>query len=305
MTNIEKNHKYFNFPLCFLQAIDHEKKALNKICGWAIVNYSKTIKYEIAEVARQTVYSYYRRWSDLTYKLKDKFHDMMKDGRIETDEDYNGFAGDTFVPESGEIEAILKEFKEDPEFKKSCIEFYQHLQVKKILNITGGSIENNYNDFETLNSFLHEFEASNGRDAWTSVKTSYLFDARDGQLPIDLFRLVCAVKSIIGKRNFNKTYKNVVLSRMFGAKKPDLMQPDDKEKYDKLSRRRQWNNLIDKAEQRTLLTFIPASRGYFVSIKYNSEKLRDEVIKRTKISRRKMKIIQYPKKIKTNEISKN
>ena len=303
MTNLQKNYKYFNFPLCFLQTIDNE--GLNKICGWAIMNYSKTIKYEMTEVARQTVYSYYRRWDMLTYKLKDKFNAMVEDGRLEPDEDYNGFAGDTFVPESGEIEAILKEFKEDPEFKKSCIEFYKHLQVKKILNITGGSIENNYNDFETLNSFLHEFEHTYGSDAWTSVKTSYLFDARDGKLPIDLFRLVCAVKSVIGKRNFNKTYKNVILRRMFGAKKPDLMQPEDKENYEFLSRRRQWNNLIDKAEQRNLLTFIPANRGYFVSIKYNNEKLRDEVIKRTKISRRKMKIIQYPKKIKANEISKN
>lgn len=309
MTKLIKNTKYFNFPLCFLQMIDNENQALNKICNWAIVKYSKTIDYDTTAVAKQIVYMFYRQRDNLLYQIEKKINEMIENEDFIIDEDYNGFNfdGGNFEPENGEVEALVKEFKEDPEFKDYCFKQCQYMQVKNILNldIKKGSIENAFEIFKELNSFLNEFERTNGGDVWTSVKTTYLFDARDGQLPVDLFRLVCAVKSIIGKRNFNKTYKKIILSRMFGAKKEHLIPPENKDEYNKLSRRRQWNNLIDKAEQRNLLTFIPANRGYFVSIKYSDEKLRDEVIKRTKRSKRKMRIIQYPKKLQLNEISRN
>lgn len=292
-TNVRKNVKYFNFPLCFLELISKEGKqsALNEICAWAIVNYGKTINYTPPDIAKQIVYLYYRHKDKLMFDIGYDIDTMVENEEFFIDPDYEGFYRDTFDPQNGEVEALLEIFDKDLEFKANCFRQCQHLQAKKILNITGGSVVKDYINYKKLNTFLNEFEAVNGRDAWTSVKTSYLFDARDGKLPINLFRLVCAVKSIIGKRNFSKTYKNVVLHRMFGAKKTELLSDESKKEFEILTRRRQWYKLIRTAEKRKLVTFVPAPKGYFVSMIYGDEKLRKEILKRTVKAKPKKKII--------------
>lgn len=309
MSNIVNNSKYFNFPLNFLRNLDNDR--LEMICGWSIMDYSKRVTYDIKEVARQVIYANYRHWSDLPYNIKNTLYDMEENERIELDDQYNGF--DTkanFDPQNGECEAILKEFETDNEFRDNCISFYQWLQTRKILNIVGGDFDKNCKDYDTLNTTLNEFESVNGNDVRTGVNIQYLFDASEARkqiLPINFFRLVCAVSSIIGARNFNKTYKSVILSRMFGAKHPDLILPEDKERYDflfSMKKRRQWRNLLSQAEHRKLITYIPANKGYFVAIKYDYKQLISEIKRRT-VMKGKTKFIQYPRKLQLHEIDSN
>lgn len=125
----------------------------------------------------------------------------------------------------------------------------------------------------------------NPGDIYTSVKTSYLFDARDGKFQIELLLLVAAVKSIIGhKRNFTNTNMLFILRRMYGR--------------DYTMSRHKFNKLKDNALSRRILTIIPASRGYYVSIRYSASELKEAVIQRiTKYESKKIEAAQAGKDI--------
>ena len=105
-----------------------------------------------------------------------------------------------------------------------------------------------------------------GGEIYTSVKTAYLFDARDGKLDPDLLLLVAAVRSKIGKNNFKHTNRQEIVCRMYGD--PNKLK------------RHAFDTLCDKAYRKGMMTRISAGRGYFVSIRYNCKQLADEVIRR-------------------------
>jgi len=92
-------------------------------------------------------------------------------------------------------------------------------------------------------------------DIYTSINTSVFFDARDGKLSFELLLFLAAVKSIIGKRNFTKTYKSVIINRMYGDKKKTIS-------------RYRFDILMDAAIQRKLINKIPAGRGFYISTRY-------------------------------------
>ena len=107
------------------------------------------------------------------------------------------------------------------------------------------------------------------KEVYTSVKTSYLFDARDNSLKLELLLLVAAIKSIIGSRNFTKTNRQFIIRRMYGRDHPMTRYRFDK--------------LVSEAMTRRMLTIIPAGRGYYVSIRYTPEELKETVMQRITI----------------------
>ena len=91
------------------------------------------------------------------------------------------------------------------------------------------------------------------RDIYTSLKTDYLFDVLNGKFPFSLLILLAAVKSVIGKKNFTKTYMDVLIKRMYG-------HPITITRY-------MFNKLIRQARERKLFLMIAVRRGYYVSTK--------------------------------------
>jgi hypothetical protein len=139
--------------------------------------------------------------------------------------------------------------------------------ARKKLHFSGSTIHAITETGEFLSKTVNEDEII------TSVKTSYLFEARDGKLKLDLLLLLAAIKSIIGRRNFAKAYKNLIIYRMYG--------------YDASITRYKFNKLVSAAIARRMLTVISAGRGYFVSIRYTPGELAEAV---------KEKIIKYSAK---------
>ena len=134
----------------------------------------------------------------------------------------------------------------------------QYKIAQSLLNFTGGTLQDTEKSFRAMKII------SMTGDIYTSVKTSYLFDARNNGLQFELLLLVAAVKSVIGfKRNFTKTYREVLIRRMYGCDKP--------------INRYQFNKLIDHATSRGLFTLIPAGRGYYVSIRYKVDELKEQL----------------------------
>ena len=124
-------------------------------------------------------------------------------------------------------------------------------------------------------------------DIYTSVKTSYLFDARDNILKLELLLMVAAIKSIIGhKRNFTKAYTAVIIRRMYGHEMP-------------LSRR-QFTKLVSDGMAKRMFTLIPAGRGYYVSIRFTSNELKEKVMQSiTKYEGKRIEAAQAGKDIRT------
>ena len=264
--------KYFNFPLCFLQGIHESSQHIGDICRWCIINYAQTINYKLEDVARQTMYLYYRQEDALLYKVRRHLEDMVNDEKLDIDEDYQGFSGPEFFPET-EIEQLLQEYNSDSDFKKSCVQQYQYGQAKKLLNISGGDIQTVIASYQKLNEFLAQFENGHGKDGYTSIQTGVLLDARDGKIPVDMFALLAAVKSIIGRRNFNKTSRGVIVSRMIGAKSTAVLaellaDPILQAQYSKYDNRYRFNKLMERTIMRGFLLKIPAGRGFFISTRY-------------------------------------
>jgi hypothetical protein len=127
---------------------------------------------------------------------------------------------------------------------------------------------------------LEQFEKQYGKDARASIRIDWLEDAKNGKISFDLFRLIVAIKSIIGKKNFAKTYKNVLIYRILGCKFKDAITPEMKEDFEFWNRRRQFNKLMNTAVNRGFLQRLSSkgSRGFYISTKYKTGKDLQEAI---------------------------
>jgi hypothetical protein len=276
--------KYFKFPIALMQKIKDgdTNKALLRIAAFSLMDFSEKMTVNKSSVANQIIYLYYRKPGDLTKKIRRHIDDMIEDGRMIEDEDYHGFGGDTFTPEQ-EHEGMTAEFNSNNAFYLQCVALYKELQALSLLNLNQSLRPN----FQELNKearvFINEYEGIHGPDAWTSISNKLLFDAFSQEADVDHFRLVAAVKSVVGKRNFNDTYKAVLLCRMFGCKKQSILNslfeadPDLRAKHEFLSRRRQWEKLIDTAEDKGYFTYYSTGRQFFVSITMTKNELRHAV----------------------------
>lgn len=167
-------------------------------------------------------------------------------------------------------------------------------KAKKDLNIHGGTLEVTTSNYKKLQSMV------TGREIYTSVKTAFLLDARDGKFPFNTLLLICAVKSLIGTRNFCRTNREAIIKRMFGTNSGKNFS------------RRQFDNLRVSSAQKGLLTIISAGRGYYVSVRYKPKQLAEEVkkhIEKYKITEQQLKVKEisnFKKNLKTGiKISSN
>jgi len=276
--------KYFNYPLSLMQFIkdDADKEGLLKIIAFSTLNFSEKMNFSRKSVANQIIYLYYRRDYFLDNKLNNYISEMFDDGRLIEDEDYHGFANDTFNPEQ-ENEGMLLEFESNPDFYYQCVTTYREHQALSLLSLNPELKPDLKSKYEYVKSFIETFEGKNGADAWTSIPNNLIFDVYNGKEPMDLLRLIASVKSVLSKKNLNLTYKSVQLCRMFGCKKMNILNelftknPELKAKHDFLSRRRQWDNLINSAEAKSYLSYYPSGRGFFVSVSMSKDELEKTV----------------------------
>jgi hypothetical protein len=137
-------------------------------------------------------------------------------------------------------------------------------KAKELLNFKGGGSFNQYR----IAASIIEPTIIKG-DIYTSVKTSYLFEARDNVLRLDLLFIIAAIKSIIGhKRNFTRTNRQFILRRMYGSDQPMT--------------RYQFDKLVSEAMAKRMFTIISAGRGYYVSMRYKPDELGQIIMQRIK-----------------------
>jgi hypothetical protein len=203
--------KYLQFPLFLVRDMFKDKQGtISKMFEYGIYKLSKSIKYDLRNVARQTIYEHYR--GELNHQIKQQLtsHDLKYFG---SDDDYNGFANDMFEPED-EINELLQAFANDTELESLCVEHHCVRQSLKTLSITGniGYILERGKAVEKL---------IQPGEVMPMIGKHTLFNFRDEDKSVfEIAQLLAyiAIRSIIGERKYTKTNKQHITARMFGYK---------------------------------------------------------------------------------------
>jgi hypothetical protein len=250
---MEKEFSYVQFPLCLIRETYKKdiESSLRLILRFGIMNYATKLKYNLYDVAKQVCYYYYRKQDIIQNSIIKKIQKAIDEDLFTPDEDYNGFAGDTFQPDDN-ISEILKLFESDPQFKEDSILHYR-LHLCTSINHLGISIASNDSLIKSYNTALlikKNFEEKYGPDAMPFCKKSMLFEFIENPKDIDLFRAYIGIKSLIGQKVYVTTHKTVILLRLMGCKSNESLKAflksnkDAKIIYDKYSVRRQIDKLF-------------------------------------------------------------
>jgi len=209
---METKERYLQFPLFLIREILVNKEdTINKILLYGIYKYSTKFSYSVEDASKNLMYYYYRKKRELTDFLSKEIERFINSDLLVLDEDYNGFQGDEFEPVF-ELEQLVTIYETDNEFLNRVIEFYQmHLSYNS-LGISG-NIEQSLKIGKEIETQIQTGEPQ------PMISKSLLFDFRDKEKSeFDLIQLVAyvGIKSILGKKQYIKTNKMHILSRMFG-----------------------------------------------------------------------------------------
>lgn len=293
---MESEHRYFQFPLCLLQKVLIDPfKGIDQIISYGIVQYSKSVRYDLAGVCRQLLYDFYKKEENLSRSLSKKMYSYAQEEVFSYDEDYKGFDGNgQFNPEENTNE-LLKIFEYDAEFKKEAIQHYRVQCATLFFGVSIGSMNYTLSSYEDVLKEIKSHEQKFGKQPQPGIKKDLLFEFRDKKSvkETELLCALVAIKSIIGQRNFAPTYKNVILMRMIGAKSKAalqevLKQPKLREVYETYSKRYRMDKLIEKLVTRNFFrSKISFGRQIFFSTKLTMEELGDAIIEKRKGSKHK------------------
>lgn len=287
----KKEYGYIQFPLCLMMETYKDiEQGLRMILSYGIMNYALKLNYNIKDVARQTVFNYYRRENEMRPADLKFINQAAKEDKFSYDSDYNGFAGDTFQPDDN-IAEILVLFEQNASFKENSILYYQlHLATSDDhLGINIGYIPGTIERYEKAISLKQEFEGMFGPDAMPSCKKGLLFEYIDNPKGIDLFRAFIGIKSMIGHRTFISSNKPAILSRMIGCKSKAAFEyhaQNGKELFpviEKYSKRYHMDKLLLSLAQRKYIMHLSKKRisVIYLSTYMEPEKLA-EIIKERK-----------------------
>ncbi len=264
------DERYLQFPLCMLRDLFIDKKiTIDKIIVYGLYRYAKKQDYDLPNVARQLMYCYYRKQSDLTNDLRRMIQRYIDSKKIYFDEEYSGFSriGSEFKAEL-ELDQILPLFETDKTFKEKAIEFYQIRQAYSFLGING--------NFDSCLKHGKEIERTiPANEPYPSINKTLFFDFRDHEkTEFDLMQFACyiAIRSILGEKSYYRTNKEMILCRAFGYKSnkelPATMNPVIKELFDKYNKRYHIDRILQSLQLNwNILIYGRNVHGLYIGLK--------------------------------------
>ena len=291
MSETKREDKYIQFPLCLLQQtyLNH-KTGLNLILDFGIVNYAMKFKYEIEEVGRQLMYAYYRKTDMMQNYLELTIDKYVENDQLSIDQDYCGFVGNakSFDPLDFSSE-LLGLFESNMEFKEAAILLYQIRQAEKSLGISDPNVDRTIKGYNEALVLKNQFELKYGADVMPSIKPTLLFEYRDNEKDINVFRAIVAIRSIFGRNNFGTSNKPAILSRMIGCKSKAAFEYFRKNKQfiptiEKYSKKYHMDNLLlTLAKQKQIMFLSKAKISVIYLSKYMEPEDLSRIIKETKV----------------------
>ena len=264
--------KYLQFPLFLWRDIfSKREEVINKIFCFGVYWHSKRFGYSLPDVARQAIYGLYN--NNLGFKLR-KCITALKSDIIGCNEDYRGFTAEGQFDPADEIEELLTAFEMDDNLKAMAVEHYQmHMAFESLA--MNGDIEHNLKIGKQIESEMSEIEPK------PMLSKALLFEFRDNQKSeSDVAQLAAymAIRSIMGKRQFAKTNKQLIVARMFGFSShkaiPEQLKPAIKDLMIKYSNRYHIDKLLQQLELKWhVVTYSHHMRGLYVGINIDLDTL--------------------------------
>ena len=281
--------RYLQFPIMLLKKIHiNYDEAMEDIISFAIVHYALKQNISQQDAAKQALYSYYR--GNGLKELYNIVNNYMIYNQIDYDEDYNGFAGNSFNPEDG-INDVLKLFEDDRNFYDLALKNCQLSKTDEFFGITGPSSEVRLKKFNDIKKLVDQHQQKFGPEPMPTIEKSLFFDFKEKPDPI-LFSAYIAIRSLQGQKPFVATTRNVILMRMLGAKSNKALKNHLKTKYvadihhrftrsekairynfDKL-----FNALLSRGLLRSKIFERSVSRKIFLSTTIDHEQLANKII---------------------------
>ncbi|WP_340110663.1 hypothetical protein [Maribellus mangrovi] len=283
-----KDNPYFNFPLHFLLKSNLDKGHFDNIISYSIMKFIESLpEMKSEELIKKCLYCLNLN-SDVLTKETIKVLEDIEDEDIEIScvlEDMFLFDNDGKYQHLYEKEVIdyIKMRPHILEILRTSEQGINYTFAQHALTFKGGTLKNTIEQYERLKNDNHQFEKKYGIDAHVSIKSNLLFAVRDGKFPVDEFRFLSAIKTIIGKRKYNhSTIKGVVL-RACGAKNKNvynrLATSQIHKLFNQYSKRYPFNKMMDSLIRKKLITKLSDTRGFFVSTGLNANDLKDRIIK--------------------------
>jgi len=146
------------------------------------------------------------------------------------------------------------------------------------LGISLGGIKHTFKNHSTLESFVDSYRSEYGKDAYCRIGKQLCFEVRDGGFDYNLFTVLCAIQSNIGKKKkFFRITKNNIRYRMHGYKTPKIALSENLS-TDLLLTDRQIGRKIELLNAKKFFSkFTYAQRQTFYSTRLNDEELRQAV----------------------------
>ncbi len=247
--NIEN---YFLVPISLLRNLVKDKnKALNDMINYGIYQFSKRIQSEnygwegsdVYNGARQLMYCYYRRKQEIPTNLLNRIEYYVENGSICLYEDYSGFLGYKFEPEF-ELEQIMELVNTDNVFRDEIIEFGKTKSVYFLMQIKG-------NFEETIKRAKAIEKKIDKNEPMVMVNRDLAFEYRDNEkteFELMTFAVSLGIRSILGKKPYCKTTKQMIFSRAFGFRNYEELQKNKPELFDKFFNRWQTDKLLNEIE---------------------------------------------------------
>jgi hypothetical protein len=274
------NYKYIMFPIQFLQFYPYNKeeklKKLEHIRNWAIMNFLDLAnKNNKKNIARQVFYDYLRNRESINYQLKMQVRAMITQKKIPRPDKKRFFYGDEFNANKA-IEPIIERMTCEDNFYMHCFNHYLKHMIKSNLGIKYDS-----EDLFALSiNYLNHNTDLVANSPRASIKYEWIIDTINGKIPLELFRMICAIRSIVGKKKFAITNRKMIVSRMFGLRSSKFtynLGKKESEQYSYYTKRYPFDKLMNNAADRGFFAKIPAHRGYYISKELTTDELATKV----------------------------
>jgi hypothetical protein len=282
---------------------------INELIGYGIWYYGKNKDYGAEDIARQIMYDLYRHEDRIYKDLHSLLNKYIKAGEITLEEDYNGFDGTNFDPDTSEIIGL---FYEDKALYNLCLEHYRLHEAangKDGLRIIPNPALHTRQAREVL-SFQQQQEQLHGPQPMPSISTMIAFGFRDNPKEIELFLADAAIRSIIGRYHWKRTSKQAIVSRMIGAKSNQALDyllnndPALKAIYLQYIGRYQFDKLMTRLLIGKFITAKISRRGaLYVSNSLDMEQLGNAIINLDNVRKFKQAEIEQRRRINNNIMS--
>lgn len=306
MTNTKTDKRFLNFPLSMLsRTITDPKDGLNKILDYAIVDYSRHCRRTWKQAFAQIVYCRCRN-KDVGFSAKvDKLlrRPDVKDF-LGGDTEGGSVVGDCFAaggynPHDGAhsrmIEAIDDSGIEFNDAEQAAIvDCMAVIDAAHYLGFTVGSIDGINEGASKSRLDLEAFQREHGHDASASIPVEYFKDIlnivrkpdneRNTAAEMRLFRMVAAVRSLIGEKTMTGTTKDMLRARCIGGKSPKVASailkksPELISESNELKSRWKFDKVLNEGSTRGFYTNVGMYCRIFLSTENNAAKKMVEAI---------------------------